>query len=147
MDDLAPIIVTGLFLVIPIIAIIGGITKGIMKTNAQHRMVELAHRERLAALEHGIDPAKLAPLEIPVEEEPSLSFEQRQLRRSHGLLIGGLIMALGGIAFAGFLAGVAPNATVWPLGFVFAAVGIALLIGSFVIRPKREDIGERSLGT
>jgi hypothetical protein len=147
MNEIAPIIVTGLFLAIPIIAIVGGITKGIIKTNAQHRMVELAHRERLAALEHGIDPERLTPLEMPVDDEPSLSFEQRQLRRSHGLLIGGLVMALGGIAFAGFLAGVAPNDTVWPLGFVFAAVGIALLIGSFVIRPKREDIGERRLGT
>ena len=147
MDEIAPIIVTSIFLAIPIIAIIGGITKGIMKTNAQQRMVELAHRERLAALERGVDPEKLPPLEMRVEEDNSLTFEQHQLRRSHGLLITGLVMALGGIAFAGFLAGVAPRETVWPLGFVFAAVGIALLIGSFVIRPKREDLGERRLGT
>jgi hypothetical protein len=147
MDEIAPILVTALFMVIPIIAIVGGVTKGILKTNARNRMVELAHRERLAALERGIDPEKLPALDPAVEEEASLTFEQKQLRTSHGLLITGLSLSLGGFAFAGFLAGVAPRETVWPLGFVLAAVGIALLIGSFVVRPRREDLGERRLGS
>ncbi|MCA9754129.1 MAG: hypothetical protein KC591_18155, partial [Gemmatimonadetes bacterium] len=93
------------------------------------------HRERLAALERGVDPARLPPLEMPADEG-ELTFEQRQTRRSQVLLIVGLALALGGVAFAGFLASVAPRESVWPIGIVIAAVGTALLIGSFVVRPR-----------
>ena len=51
---------------IPIVAIIGGITVAIVRTIGQQRLAELAHRERIAALERGVDPSKLPPAPVLV---------------------------------------------------------------------------------
>jgi hypothetical protein len=131
--DLVPM---ALIFAIPIVAILGGITKGIVKTNARQRLVEMAHRERLAALERGVDPSQLPPLEFPEDRGSDLTWEQRQHRRAHTLLVTGLAFLLGGLAFAIFLASVAPREGVWALGLVFSAVGIALLAGSWTARPR-----------
>ena len=50
---------------IPIIAIVGGITAGIVRTLGRQRLIELAQRERIAAIERGVDPSKLPPLPRP----------------------------------------------------------------------------------
>src|SRR5207248_4823258 len=43
---------------IPIVAIVGGITAGIVRTLGNQRLMELAQRERIAAIERGVDPSK-----------------------------------------------------------------------------------------
>ena len=44
---------------IPIVAIIGGITAGIVKSVHRQRLLELAQKERIAAIERGVDLEKL----------------------------------------------------------------------------------------
>ena len=44
---------------IPIITIIGGIAIGIIRAIGEQRLLELAQRERIAAIERGLDPTKL----------------------------------------------------------------------------------------
>src|SRR2546426_9891232 len=46
---------------IPIIAIVGGITAGIVRTIGPQRLMERAQRGRIAAIERGVDPAKPPP--------------------------------------------------------------------------------------
>src|SRR3990172_6128244 len=90
-------------LAIPIIAIIGGITAGIVRTLGQQRLAELAHKERIAALERGVDPSKLAPV-------PALEYSHgfgvgpyTPLRRAHGVVIGRLVTFISGIMIGLFL--------------------------------------------
>lgn len=135
-EEIIPLII---FLAIPMVAIIGGIVNGIVKTNARTRMMELSHRERIAALERGVDPNQLPPLKLP-EEGDRLSFPERQLKASQTLLITGLAFGLGGLAFAFFLMLVEPREAVWPMGLIFTAVGLALFIGSTVMKPSKEDL-------
>jgi hypothetical protein len=139
MDNIGEVIVMIVIFSVPIIAIIGGITKGILKTNARQRMVELAHRERLAALERGIDPAKLPPIQFP-EESLELTFHQRQMRTSQTLLVFGLVLLLAGVGVLVLLALLVEQEPVWPAGLIVAAVGMALLIGAWTIRPRREEL-------
>ena len=79
---------------IPIVAIVGGITAGIVHTISRHRMMELAQRERIAAIERGLDPAKLPSLTaIATDTEDGVLWTpaERTARRRQGLLIGGLV--------------------------------------------------------
>jgi hypothetical protein len=50
-DTLLPIMIFA----IPIVAIVGGITAGIVKTITDSKMIENTQRERLAALHRGVD--------------------------------------------------------------------------------------------
>src|SRR5881397_1353510 len=79
-------------LAIPIVAIIGGITAGIIRTLGRQRLIELAQRERIAAIERGVDPAKLTPLPVDaLDDEPEtwhMNQYDRDRRRAQGLMIG-----------------------------------------------------------
>jgi hypothetical protein len=127
---------------IPIVAIIGGITAGIIKSVHRQRLLELAQKERIAAIERGLDPDKLPALNLPPEllsgPKNGLTFEQKQLRRSQNLLIWGLILFLGGLALGIGLAFAESDPGSWIAGTLLAGVGLALLISSRVVRPERE---------
>jgi len=87
-------------LAIPIVAIVGGITAGIIRTLGRQRLIELAQRERIAAIERGVDPAKLAPLPVAaLDDEPEtwhMSPYDRDRKLAQGLMIGGIVtMAVG----------------------------------------------------
>src|SRR5262249_11819744 len=88
----------GFLFVIPIVAIIGGIPMGIVRTVGQQRMAELARKERIAAIERGLDPDKLPPLG-PGEggDYDVYGVGNGRLRRAHGLMIAGLILVAVGI--------------------------------------------------
>jgi len=139
-EELAPLIAIAFGMLIPLVAIIGGITAGIVKSNARHRLLELAQRERIAALERGIDPERLPPLELPGSmADNGLTFEQRQQRRSELLRIWGFITFFFGIAI---LIGVGASE-----GFrdaaptlMFAGVGIALIISGYMVKPSPADL-------
>ena len=123
---------------IPIIAIVGGITAGIVKTISRHRIIELAQRERIAMIERGLDPSKLPPLPLSeiAADSPLVSEAEYARRRSQGLLIGGLVTLAVGISLGVLLYNVADEAGVWAVGLIPAAIGIALLMSAFFVRPK-----------
>ena len=129
-------------LAIPIVAIVGGITAGIVKTVSRHRIIELAQRERIAMIERGLDPSKLPPLPMGelAAESPLVSEADYARRRSQGLLIGGLVTLAVGLSLGVMLYFVADagegNHGVWAVGLIPMAIGIALLMSSFFVRPK-----------
>ncbi len=135
--DLIPLMA----LSIPIIAIIGGITTAIVRMIQRQRSFEMVQRERIAAIERGLDPDKIASLQRPLiyddhglYTDPHMAAE----RRRQGLMIGGIVNLFVGIGLAIFLYGVADGDDghrVWMVGIIPGAVGIALLLSSFLIRP------------
>jgi FtsH-binding integral membrane protein len=133
-DVIAPILVFS----IPILAIVGGITAGIVKTMSRHRIIELAQRERIAMIERGLDPSKLPPLPISeiAEDSPMLSPVEAARRRSQGLMIGGLVTLAVGLSLGVMLYYVADEPGVWSVGLIAAAIGVALLISAYLVRPR-----------
>ncbi len=140
MGDLAPVIAIVFSLTIPLVAIIGGITAGIIKSNARRRLMELAQRERIAAIERGIDPEKLPALHVEFGDEPKMTFEQRQLKLSQNLRIWG--MALTGFGAALVLGIGLSEGNMYEGGpaLMFVGVGVALLLGGYMVRPDKEDV-------
>jgi hypothetical protein len=134
---------------IPIVAIVGGITAGIVRSIGNQRLVELAHRERIAALERGVDPSKLPPLPTMEESrdmgDAGWSGASRGLynshhsdrRRSQGLMIGGIVTLFTGIGLMLFFHVLNEGTEhVWAVGMIPAAVGLALLLSAMIVRPR-----------
>lgn len=132
-------------LAIPIVAIVGGITAGIIRTLGRQRLIELAQRERIAAIERGVDPAKLAPLPATaLDDEPEtwhMNQYDRDRRRSQGLMIGGIITIATGVGLMAFLNFVEENGNAWAVGIIPTAIGIAMLLSAFLVRPQRNGGG------
>jgi hypothetical protein len=125
---------------LPLAAIIGGITAGILKSNARHRLVELAQRERIVALERGIDPERLPKIEYPPGVgERGITFEQKQLRRSQVFRVWGLILTGFGTAMF-FGMGVAEGFREAAPVMMFVGVGIALILSGLMVRPEKEQV-------
>ena len=126
---------------IPIVAIVGGIAAGIVRMLQRQRAFEMIQRERIAAIERGLDPDKIASLQRPllyddhgIYTDPVMATE----RRRQGLMIGGIVTLFVGIALAVFLRGVVGEGDAdkaWLVGLIPSAVGVALLLCSFLIRP------------
>lgn len=125
-------------LAIPIVAIVGGISVAIVRLITQGRLEELARRERIAAIERGVDPNKLPPLPSPVGESSYL-FGYSRLRRAHGLLIGGLILIACGLGLAIMAYSVESEKTHWVVGLIPMLVGAALLGSSAIVWPRGGD--------
>lgn len=113
----------GLF--VPIVAIVCGVSVAIAAILAAHRQrmqrADLRHRERLAAIEKGLelpaDPAEIDPTSV--------------LRRPRHLLRG-LVLLLGGIALSIALALDRAADHSYLFGLLPAAVGLAYLIYYFL---------------
>jgi hypothetical protein len=134
-DVIAPVLVFS----IPILAIVGGITAGIVRTISRHRIIELAQRERIAMIERGLDPSKLPPLPALGaldEAGVGLSPAEAARRRAQGLMIGGLVTLAVGLGLGVMLYYIADENGVWAVGSIPVAIGLALLLGSFLVRPK-----------
>ena len=126
---------------IPIVAIVGGITAGIVKMLQRQRAFEMIQRERIAAIERGLDPDKIASLQRPllyddhgIYTDPAMA----AARMRQGLLIGGIVTLFAGVAIGVFLRGVTDGEDshkAWLVGLIPAAVGLALLLCSFLVRP------------
>jgi hypothetical protein len=128
---------------IPIVAIVGGIIAGIVKTLGRQRLAELAQQERIAAIQRGVDVSKLPPLGVILEDEDSVLVnatpEERDQRRAQGLMIGGIVTLAAGIGIGAFLSFIADNhgdRNIWAVGIVPATVGLALLLSSWLVRPR-----------
>jgi predicted PurR-regulated permease PerM len=117
-----------LVLAVLIVAIIGGIMAGILKTQGQHRLVELAQRERIAAIERGIDPSKLPPLPLPAgtDELAAMYMSPRRaaLHQAQSLLVGGLITFAVDLGFALTMLVLDRTGRAWAVGLIPGFVGI-----------------------
>jgi len=137
-EDFIPLLIFS----IPIIAIVGGITAGIVKTLGRQRLIELAQQERIAAIQHGIDVSKLPPLPgIGLDEEDvlGLSGPERDRRRAQGLLIAGIVTVAISTGLIAFFILIEANNNTWAVGIIPGAAGIALLISAWIVRPRSSD--------
>jgi len=124
---------------IPIVAVAGGITAGIVRTLSRHRLIELAQRERIAAIERGLDPTKLPPLPSLMSDDDSaplyMSPRQATRHRARGLLVGGIVTLAVGIGLSVmlyFLTDGEDHGKVWAVGMIPMLVGLALLVSSWL---------------
>jgi hypothetical protein len=126
---------------IPIVAIVMGVTHRIVQTIGQQRLMELAQRERIAAIERGIDPSKLPPLPTAeVHETYAWRFGGASpARRAVGLLIGGIVTLAVGIGIMLMVYILEPDDRSWASGLVPAFIGIALLISAWIVWPRGKN--------
>lgn len=134
MQDLEKLLWATVPFAIPIIALVGAMTVAIVRVTGQQRLAELERRERIAAIERGVDPAKLPPMTNP-DAYPSGNGAGSVARRAHGLMTGGLVLVAVGISMIVFLWSVEQDKKVWALGLMPFLIGIALLISAKVIWP------------
>jgi hypothetical protein len=124
---------------IPIIAIVGGIAAGIVKTLGRQRLLELAQQERIAAIQHGVDVSKLPPLpSIGLDEDDLLGISgpERERRRAQGLLIAGIIGLAVSAGLIAFFTLIETERNIWAVGIIPAAAGFALLLSAWIVYPK-----------
>lgn len=136
----AGILIPLMTLSIPIVAIVGGIAAGIVRMMHRQRSVELIQRERIAAIERGLDPDKIASLQRPFMLDEHGQYTDHQIafaRLKQGLTIGGIVTLFVGIALSVFLNGITDgeDKNVWMVGLIPSAAGVAMLLSSVVIRP------------
>jgi hypothetical protein len=120
---------------IPIVAMVGAFAVAITRIIAAQRQAELAQRERIAAIERGIDPSKLPPINGTAGLD-AWSRYQSPHRRAQGLLIGGLVTFAVGVGTSVFLYGVDSNHKAWAMGLIPLLVGLALILGAVIIWPR-----------
>ena len=131
------IIHLAIFVLVPVVAIVGGITMGIVRTVGQQRLAELARRERIAAIERGMDPDKLPPLATP-DGYDDYAIGNGRLRRAHGLMIAGSILVAVGVGLFVLLASMEPDKSHRLVGLLPMLTGFALLASSAVIWPRKK---------
>ena len=114
---------------VPIVAILAGIAVAIVGMLASHRLrlqrAEFRHRERIAAIERGLE---LPP--DPPEFDPRRSDDSRFLR--HGLVLVAL-----GIAVTGGLMQLPGTSVPYIFGLIPAACGVAYLLYYAIRRRQR----------
>ena len=126
---------------VPIVAIVGGITVAVVRSIGQQRAMELAARERLAAIERGIDPSKLPPMPWAADPDDGTGFAGRSTPRSWALklLVGGIVVTSSGLgitAFLYFITGGQNGSPVWAVGLIPLTVGLGLLASAWVVRAS-----------
>jgi hypothetical protein len=142
LSNLEDVLIPVMIFAIPIVAIIGGITAGIVRTISRHRLIELAQQERIAMIQKGLDPAKLPPLPVSVEDGVGacLSPFENARRRAQGLMIGGFVTLAVGLALGFFLSKMDTGEPgIWAVGVIPGAIGLALLISGILVRPRGDE--------
>lgn len=135
---------------IPIVAIVGGITAGVVRMILKARMMELAQRERIAAIERGVDPSKLPPVPNNLDSDADTSLyttpRQASLNKARGLMVGGLVTLGVGIGLGAMLGLLAQNESepVWSVGLIPTMIGLALILSSWFMH-RAADQDERAL--
>jgi len=137
---MSPLLVPLFALLIPIVAVAGGLTVAVVRTFAQTRVAELAMRERIAAIEKGVDPSTLPPLPAvgdPAElrAEPT-SARERALQTAQGLTIASVITLFAGLGLA-ILLFIIPETrerSLWALGVAPVFVGLGLGLAGRIVR-------------
>jgi Domain of unknown function (DUF6249) len=131
---------------IPILAITGGIISGVVKQLGRQRLIELAQRERIAAIERGVDPSKLPSLPSLVDERAPMGEAWGSRQRAQGLMVGGVITAAAGAGIMVFLMLLRPDTdhNVWAVGLIPLFVGVAMLISAALVWPRSGHGGDGS---
>ena len=124
-------------LLIPIVAIVGGIFAGIVGVLTRHRLAELAMKERATAIEKGLDLSLLPPLPgVIAAEEADEEPRERVLRVARKLRLSGIVVFAAGLGLALSLA-VVPETReehLWAIGLVPVLVGLGLEVAGRVAR-------------
>jgi hypothetical protein len=133
-------------LCIPIIAIIGGVTTAIVKILSRQRQMELMQRERIAAIERGLDPEKLPRLAGLGDAELGapggwLSPEESARRLALRLTIGGIITLAAGIGAVVFFSVIENDGEAWAIGIIPITIALGLLASAWLVRASGR--GER----
>ena len=142
MDHVALTIIAVLIFMIPVVAVIGGIIGGILKAQGRQRLAELVQRERIAAIERGIDTSKLPSL--PAEVGPDIRTVMSLLpspEKAQGFLVSGIVLlaiAIGLIAMLLLLPDPQANRA-WAAGLMPFCLGVALVVSSFIVRQGTGD--------
>ena len=134
--DLQETILPIMIFSIPIVAIVGGITMGIVRTMTQARLIENAQRERIAAIQAGIDPTKLPPIpnaDVESQVQAARDPELAQRRRTNGLLVGGIVTFFTGIGLSCFFSLMDVGGNAWAIGIIPASIGLALLLAAALV--------------
>jgi hypothetical protein len=137
MHDLERLMWSTVPFAIPILAIVGAMTVAIIRVAGQQRLAELERRERIAAIERGVDPAKLPPM-ANADSYPNGNGVGSGTRRAQGLMIGGLVLLAVGTSMMVLLWSIESDKKVWALGLMPFLVGVALLISAKVVWPRSE---------
>ena len=129
---------------IPLVAVGGGIVVALFRTHAQQRVAEWAMKERIAAIEKGVDPATLPPL--PRVGDPAelasraVSPRQKALEVSQGLFIAGTVTCFSGMGLAVLFVMIdAGPRNLWAIGALAVFVGLGLLVSAAVVRRGAAD--------
>jgi len=124
----------------PILAITGGVINALVRQIGQQRLLELAQRERIAAIERGVDPGKLPSLPALVDDSGFAWFTPPGMarHRAQSLLIGGLVTSSVGLGISAFLLLIRPDTerAVWSVGVIPGFIGVAMLISSWLVWPR-----------
>jgi len=111
----------------------------------QQRLLELAQRERIAAIERGVDPSKLPPFPSQGGYDDIASMymsAQHAARiRANRLMTGGLVALAAGIGLCIMLQLIAEtnDKGIWSVGLIPGLVGVALIASSFIVRHSADD--------
>lgn len=142
-------VIAALIFTIPVLALIGGIVGGILKARGRQRLAELVQRERIAAIERGIDPSRLPPAPMLEDEANRLSalvsmnahLTPTNAQKAQGFLVTGVIMlslAIGLILMLLFLPDARANGA-WAAGLLPLSIGVALLVCAFIVRRSPDQ--------
>ena len=134
MDAVVPLLI-----LVPLVSLLGGITLAILRTLGRQRQIELLQRERIAALERGLDPAQLPTLSLLGLEPAVPGGEAGQLSRN--LMVGGIVALTLGIGLMVLFAVAEEHGEAWALGIVPQALGAGLLIAAAAVRPRGRTAG------
>jgi hypothetical protein len=118
---------------IPIVAIVMGIGLAMLETISSHRRrsqaLEQRHRERMAAIEKGI--------ELPSDaNDPEAQLELAKALRKPRYLLRGLVLTAIGGALVTSWSGPSDN-VILSLGWVVTAIGVATLV-YYVVEGRKE---------
>lgn len=128
MSDVLPF----LLLFVPMIAVIGGVIAGVVRAVGRQRIAELAYKERIAAVERGVDLSRLPP--VSGGEDRLVQDDARSLTR--WLTIVGLVMVFGSAALIVTIAVFDSDKTKWVAALIPLAIGAALLLSAWIVRPR-----------
>lgn len=123
---------------LPTLAVLGGVVIGVVRAVGQQRQMELAQRERIAAIERGLDPGKVPPppLSGAYFHQVYGSPAEHARRRYQGLLMSGILTLALGLAMSVLFSIVEQDGESWAIGIVPMMLGAALLLCAWLVRPR-----------
>jgi ABC-type glutathione transport system ATPase component len=127
----------------PLVAIVGGITMGIVRTMTQSRIIENAQRERIAAIQAGSIRRSCRRSRTPISvtrRGRSAIPSTAQRRRTNGLMVGGLVTLFTGIGLAIFFLFMDDGGNSWAIGVIPGFIGLALLLCPLPGAAARRDL-------